>query len=104
MVGKLRIERKEHIGDSKLEEACNFARNNGPYNIIFIDGDHSYEGVWSDYHNYRHMLAPNGLVVFHDTVVCKGVKKLVDELVYDGVTIFGEYIGQDKQLGITAIY
>jgi tetratricopeptide (TPR) repeat protein len=34
--------------------------------FIFIDGDHTYEAVWQDALNYFQLLAPGGLMVFHD--------------------------------------
>jgi predicted O-methyltransferase YrrM len=34
--------------------------------LIFVDGDHSYEQVVSDFDNYRDLLAPGGCIVFHD--------------------------------------
>ena len=33
---------------------------------IFVDGDHSYEGVKQDIVNYYSLLAPGGLMIFHD--------------------------------------
>lgn len=33
---------------------------------IFVDGDHSYEGVKQDIINYYPLLAPGGLMIFHD--------------------------------------
>ena len=36
--------------------------------ILFIDGDHSYEGVKYDFLNYRHLVQEGGLIVFHDIV------------------------------------
>jgi predicted O-methyltransferase YrrM len=38
------------------------------FDVIFIDGDHSYEGVAKDYQIYRQFLAPGGMIVFHDIV------------------------------------
>jgi predicted O-methyltransferase YrrM len=35
--------------------------------ILFIDGDHSFDGCLSDFESYRHLLAPEALVIFHDT-------------------------------------
>jgi predicted O-methyltransferase YrrM len=35
--------------------------------LLFIDGDHSFEGVRNDFEMFRPWLAPNALVVFHDT-------------------------------------
>lgn len=34
--------------------------------FLFIDGDHSYEGVSSDYNTYSPLVRPGGLVGFHD--------------------------------------
>jgi predicted O-methyltransferase YrrM len=36
--------------------------------VLFIDADHTYAGVASDYHGYRPLVRPGGLIVFHDIV------------------------------------
>lgn len=36
--------------------------------VLFIDADHTYRGVAADYHGYRRLVRPGGLVVFHDIV------------------------------------
>lgn len=36
--------------------------------LLFIDGDHTYEGVKNDWFSYRQFVKPGGLVVFHDIV------------------------------------
>lgn len=36
------------------------------FDLIFIDGDHSYEGVRSDFYSYRDLLSPRGAILFHD--------------------------------------
>jgi len=36
------------------------------YDFIFIDGDHSYEGVKSDYEIYSRVLSPFGILALHD--------------------------------------
>lgn len=38
----------------------------GPFDFIFIDADHTYEGVKQDYENYFPMLAKGGIMAFHD--------------------------------------
>ena len=43
------------------------ARELGPYDFIFIDGDHTYEAVKADWANYRDMVWPGGVFCFHDT-------------------------------------
>jgi len=34
--------------------------------LLFLDGDHSYEGVKADWNDYRGFVRPGGLVAFHD--------------------------------------
>jgi cephalosporin hydroxylase len=36
--------------------------------LLFIDGDHSYAGVRSDYELYAPLVGPSGIVAFHDIV------------------------------------
>ncbi|HEY0243216.1 MAG TPA: class I SAM-dependent methyltransferase [Gemmatimonadaceae bacterium] len=39
-----------------------------PIDLLFIDGDHSYEGVKRDWELFMPHVVPFGLVVFHDTL------------------------------------
>jgi cephalosporin hydroxylase len=39
-----------------------------PVDFLFIDGDHSYEGVRSDYRMYSPLVASGGLIALHDVV------------------------------------
>lgn len=39
-----------------------------PCSLVFIDGDHSYEGVRADYEHWRRAVAPEGHLLFHDAV------------------------------------
>ena len=41
-------------------------RLNTDVDILFIDGDHSYEGVKKDYYMYKEFVADGGLIIFHD--------------------------------------
>jgi predicted O-methyltransferase YrrM len=34
--------------------------------LLFIDGDHTYEGVRQDFEAYAPLVKPSGLIVFHD--------------------------------------
>jgi hypothetical protein len=51
--------------------------------LLFIDGNHSYESVFSDYRNWYPKLNKGGIMAFHDYGVPKfsGIKKVVDEIV-----------------------
>ena len=39
---------------------------------LFLDGDHSYEGVKADFDLYRGYVRPGGIIVFHDIVADHG--------------------------------
>jgi predicted O-methyltransferase YrrM len=41
---------------------------NLPIDMIFIDGDHTYEGVEQDFDSFRPWFTSRALVVFHDTL------------------------------------
>lgn len=47
--------------------------------LLFIDGDHSYEGVKADWKAYKHFLRPGSIVVFHDSGWAEGVKRVIEE-------------------------
>jgi cephalosporin hydroxylase len=36
--------------------------------LLFVDGDHTYEGVRQDFNDYSPLVRPGGLVAFHDIV------------------------------------
>lgn len=48
--------------------------------FLFIDGDHSYQGVKGDYLLYEKLVRPGGLIVFHDSVGYDSVAKFCKEL------------------------
>jgi glycosyltransferase involved in cell wall biosynthesis/cephalosporin hydroxylase len=37
-----------------------------PIEFLFIDGDHSRDGVWQDFNMYSALVAPGGFIAFHD--------------------------------------
>jgi len=47
--------------------------------LLFIDGDHSYSGVKSDWDNYKFLLRSGSVVAFHDWGWAAGVQKVVKE-------------------------
>jgi predicted O-methyltransferase YrrM len=38
----------------------------GEIDLLFIDGDHSEQGVWRDWQDWHRWVVPEGIVVFHD--------------------------------------
>jgi hypothetical protein len=44
-----------------------FVRQDIKIDLLYIDGDHSYDGVKSDFDLYSTILSPNGVIMIHDT-------------------------------------
>lgn len=55
-------------GDSRAPATVAAAHRFGPYDWVYIDADHWYEPARADWLNYGAMVAPGGVVVFHDIV------------------------------------
>lgn len=57
-----------------------------PLNLVFIDGDHSYAAVKSDFDCVRQWLAPDGIIAFHDFSApdFEGVSRVVGEALASG--------------------
>lgn len=73
-------------GDSRY---LNMWRKPDSVDLLFIDGDHSYEGVSTDYANLKGALVPGAVLLFHDAVAGadgsqEGVIRFVGERVADG--------------------
>lgn len=67
--------------DPKTVEKVRSARS-GQYDLLHVDGDHSYESCRLDYENYSPLVRDGGLIVFHDVhhVRDTGVHAFWDEL------------------------
>jgi predicted O-methyltransferase YrrM len=93
----------QFIGDSHSAAARDFLQQKlqGKLDIAFIDGDHSYEGVWQDIELTLPFCHPGSLIVLHDTVACYGVEKAwlrcVREMM---IKPLAEFIGEENPLGI----
>ena len=58
-------------GDSRsaaVRDAVKRAIGDQPIDVLFIDGDHTYDGVRNDYMNYRGLVRDGGVIAFHDIV------------------------------------
>lgn len=56
------------LGDSHRLEVIEQVYQFAPFDFVFIDGDHSYDGVRMDWLNYSKMVEYGGVVAFHDIV------------------------------------
>jgi predicted O-methyltransferase YrrM len=73
------------VGDSRTAEPPP-----RPAALVFVDGDHTYEGAQADYRRWRELVAPGGDLLFHDAVDVggygnhyPGIARLVGEIERD---------------------
>lgn len=95
---------KDHycVARSDSDKAVRWATANGPFNMVFIDADHSYNAVKKDYELYSPMAEQ--IVVMHDICGlrdCAGAKNFYDELEAEAIAtnkfICGKAIAQNDQ-------
>jgi len=96
------------IGDSHSAEALAWMQKVILYrpHVVFIDGDHSFEGCLADLRQVLQLRRNERepwpmLIVFHDTVACDGVKRTWLQGINDGLFApVAEYVGNERPLGI----
>ena len=70
--------------------------------LLFIDADHTYEGVKADYLLYKDNVKPGGLIVFHDIIhhpnhPTVGVDRFWNELKADPLIKTKEFVENPEQ-------
>lgn len=61
---KITLIAKDSHDKKTVKEIAKFA----PFDFIFIDADHTYEGAKTDFDNYMPLLAEGGIMALHDVV------------------------------------
>jgi len=73
-------------GDSHLEAVYKQVKDY-KFDILFIDGDHSYEGVKQDFEMYSPLVKDRGLILMHDiTNANEGVPQFWKEIKYPKIS------------------
>ena len=88
------------FGDSTSMDVLDKTKNSGPYDAVFIDGNHSYEYVKKDYENYSKFVKNDGIIAFHDALLegnRYGTPRVLKEL---PDTINLNFIKHSREVGI----
>lgn len=74
----LHLVRDSSYDPSTIEKVKGLLGNN-KLDYLFIDGDHTYEGVKKDFELYKQFVKKDGIVIFHDIVPHTSSSCKVDE-------------------------
>jgi predicted O-methyltransferase YrrM len=81
--GQIAIVLKEDSHSDDAIQQLSHSINGSQIDLLYIDGDHSYEGVKEDFKKYSHLVAAGGLIAFHDVfskMEAPGVRRFWAEL------------------------
>ena len=73
----------QHVITTHRGFAAEMKHRVGPVDLLFVDGDHSYEGAKADLTNYGPKIKPGGLLVVHDYGY-EGVSRAISEVFEPG--------------------
>lgn len=87
-----------------------FVRQDIKIDVLFIDGDHSYDGVKTDFDLYSKILSDNGIIIIHDTdsdyeetlIVSEDTKK--DHYRFDGPSKFVKELGENPEWNLIKLH
>ena len=84
------------LGNSRDKTTINEVKEKlSSVDILFIDGDHSYDAIIDDFLNYKDLLNNGGYIIFDDyhdhsnPIVKHAVDYIVDELLFDDYEVIG---------------
>lgn len=105
---RLHLERADSHDPQTVRQVTDLFANQ-PADFLFIDGDHTYEGVKADFEQYGPLVRPGGLIGLHDVLPRDDapaieVHRLWDQIQskYDGREIVGPE-GSGRKIGIGVV-
>ena len=60
-------DRVKFVRATGKEAAAEFAKSGAKFDFVFIDGDHSYDGLRTDWESWTPLIALGGIVALHDS-------------------------------------
>jgi predicted O-methyltransferase YrrM len=97
---------RRHVGRSGVENRVRFVkalsweakdRIEGAFDLIFVDGDHSWSGISRDWADWSERVAPGGVIAMHDTCLA-GAHPSAASL--DCFRFFEEVIAKDPRFEV----
>jgi predicted O-methyltransferase YrrM len=85
----------EHLITKHRGRAEHLAGEVPPVDLLFIDGDHSYEGVTQNLKDYAGKIKPGGVLLLHDFNV-EAVRRAVDDFFRQGELTPGQLVDSLK--------
>lgn len=107
-VGRLGFSVQQHIAHREVGAVTNgqvawlrttgaaAARDHAPVDFVFIDGDHSEEGLLADWRAWRTLVEPGGIVALHDSRSTP--ERPIDDA--GSVKVTNEVILRDRQFAL----
>jgi predicted O-methyltransferase YrrM len=96
VAGVNRSVRVEWLRMTGVEAAGRLAEGRESVDFVFIDGDHSYDGLRADWEAWSPLVAPGGVVGLHDSRSCPG--RNIDEA--GSVRFVSEVIHRDPRFSL----
>jgi predicted O-methyltransferase YrrM len=71
------------------------------FDLVFVDGDHSWENVLPEFKAVERVLAANGTIVYHDAIHMEAPKKITSYAKFYGYNVV--YLKTPEGRGISII-
>lgn len=81
---KLNLIRADSHKQTSFDKIKNLLKDE-KLDVLFIDGDHTYEGVKKDFEMYNNLVRKNGIIIFHDIVGHKRNKECQVDKFWDEI-------------------